>query len=78
MQVATLMLLPALLVAWMCFKLFRSLLAMEIGMGVGVVLSRYENPILFWAVITIQCAAVGGLFAVIWYVVFVLPNRIMS
>ena len=78
MQVTTLTLVPSLLFAGMCFKLFQSLQAMEIGMGAGVVLSRYENPILFWAVITIQCAAIGGSFAIIWYVVFVLPNQVMS
>ena len=37
--------------ALMALKLFNSLRAMQIQMGVGVILSVYENPLLFWIVI---------------------------
>ena len=78
MPVAALILLSLLPLAWICWKLFNSLRLMEIHMGVGVVLSRYDNPALFWAVIGIQAALIGLLLAVIGYVTLVLPNHVMS
>ncbi len=63
---------------WVAAKLFHGLRAMEIQMGVGVVLRRYESPLLFWAVIAIQCLALGIEVAIIYFMVFILPNQIMS
>jgi hypothetical protein len=63
---------------WICWKLIGSLWAMEIRMGVGVVLYRYENPILFWAVITIQCAFTGLLLAIIGFITLILPHHVVS
>jgi hypothetical protein len=51
--------------------LFNSLRTMQIGMGMGVVLSRYENPRLFWCVITLQCALIGALLAILYWGLFV-------
>ena len=45
-------------------------------MGVGVMLSKYENPLLFWIVIALQCLMVGVLLAIMYVPIFVLPNRL--
>jgi hypothetical protein len=63
---------------WVGAKLFHGLRTMEIQMGVGVVLRRYESPLLFWAVIAIQCLVLGIEVAIIYLMVFILPNQIMS
>jgi hypothetical protein len=47
-------------------------------MGVGVVLSRYESPSLFWLVIAFQCLVIGALLAIIYVPIFILPNQVMS
>jgi hypothetical protein len=44
----------------------------------GVVLSRYDHPLLFWTVIAVQCLVLGVLFAIIYGVFFVLPYQVMS
>jgi hypothetical protein len=62
----------------MSCKLFNSLRTMEIQMGVGVVLLRYESPSLFWFVIAFQCLLIGALLAIIYVPFFVLPNQVMS
>lgn len=49
---------------------------MQIQMGVGVVVSMYESPILFWLVISLQCLAMGALLAVIYAAYFILPNSV--
>ena len=75
----SLILLPVMFAfALMALKLFNSLRAMQIQMGVGVVLSRRESPVLFWLVITLQCLGVGALLAIIYAAYFVLPNHVMS
>jgi hypothetical protein len=51
---------------------------MEIQMGMGVVLLRYESPRLFWFVIAFQCLVIGALLAIIYVAFFVLPNQVMS
>ena len=63
--------------ALMALKLFNSLRAMQIQMGVGVVLSVYESPVLFWIVMALQCLALGALLALIYVACFVLPNSVM-
>jgi len=73
------MLLPVLIAfVLMSCKLFNSLRTMKIYMGVGVMLVRYDNPLLFWFVIVLQCLALGALLAIIYVPVFILPNQIMS
>jgi len=52
--------------------------SMNIYMGVGMFLSRYESPFLFWLMIAWQCLVLGALFATIYVPIFVLPNQIMS
>ena len=64
--------------ALMALKLFNSLRTMQIQMGVGVALSMYESPLLFWTVIALQGLALGALLAIIHVAYFVLPNQIMS
>src|SRR5258706_1645498 len=54
--------------ALMSLKLFNSLRTMQIQMGVGVVLLRYESPLLFWFVIAFQCLVIGALLAIIYSV----------
>ncbi|MGY3606401.1 MULTISPECIES: hypothetical protein [unclassified Bradyrhizobium] len=64
--------------AWMAGKLLSSLRQMEVRMGVGVVLAKRDNPMLFWSVVSIQSLGVGILLAIICFVIFVLPNKIMT
>lgn len=64
--------------ALMALKLFNSLRTMRIQMGVGVVLSMYESPLLFWTVVALQCLALGALLAIIYVAYLVLPNHVMS
>jgi hypothetical protein len=56
--------------------LLNSLITMQIRMGVGVILSRYDSPWLFWLVIALQCLAIGSLLAVLYLMFFVLPNDV--
>jgi hypothetical protein len=53
MQVVTILLPVIVAFALVSLKLFNSLRTMQIQMGVGVVLSRYESPLLFWFVIAL-------------------------
>ena len=78
MPVTLFLILVLLPFAWICWKLFNSLRAMEVGIGVGVVLSGDENPTLFRAVIAVQCGLIVLLLAIIWYVTLVLLNPVMS
>ena len=78
MQVTSLLSVVAFALALMALKLFNSLRTMQVQMGVGVVLSRYDSPPLFWVVIGLQCLVLGALLAIIHAVCFVLPNQIMS
>ena len=78
MPVVTMLLPVFLAFVLMSCKLFNSLRTMEIHMGVGVVLLRYESPSLFWFVIAFQCLAIGALLAIIYWPLFVLPNQVMS
>jgi hypothetical protein len=52
------------------WKLLNSLITMQIRMGVGVILSRYDSPLLFWFVIALQCLGIGALLAVIYLMYF--------
>jgi hypothetical protein len=78
MQVLTMLLPVFLAFALMSCKLFNSLRTMEVQMGMGVVLLRYESPSLFWFVIAFQCLVIGVLFAIIYWSFFILPNQVMS
>jgi hypothetical protein len=78
MPVLTMLLPVFLALALMSLKLFNSLRKMEIQMGMGVVLLRYESPSLFWFTIAFQCLLLGALLAIIYVPFFVLPNQIMS
>ena len=63
---------PAIvLFALMSWTLFNSLRMMEIHMGMGVVLRRYESPLLFWTILAVQCLTIGVLLALIYSVCFV-------
>jgi hypothetical protein len=78
MQVTTILLPVFLAFALMACKLFNSLRTMEVQMGMGVVLVRYESPSLFWFVIGFQCLVIGVLFAMLYWPIFMLPNQVMS
>jgi hypothetical protein len=78
MPVVTMLLPVFLAFLLMSCKLFNSLRTMEIQMGVGVVLLRYESPSLFWLVIAFQCLVIGALLAIIYVPFFILPNQVMS
>ena len=67
-----------LLLGRICWKLFNGLRAMEIRTGVGVVLSRYDDPTLFWAVFALQSAFAGLLVAIIGFITFILPHLTMT
>lgn len=62
--------------ALMTVKLLNSLRAMEIAIGWGAVLRRYENPLLFWTAIGLQCSGIGALLVVIYSGFFILPNHL--
>ena len=64
MQVTSILLLVVIAFAWVAFKVFNCLRTMRIHMGVGVIVSKYENPLLFWLVIALQCLAMGALLGV--------------
>ena len=78
MPVVTMLLPVFLAFLLMSCKLFNSLRTMEIQMGVGVVLLRYESPSLFWLVIAFQYLVIGALLAIIYVPFFILPNQVMS
>jgi hypothetical protein len=78
MQVTSILLLVVIAFAWVAFKVFNCLRTMRIHMGVGVIVSKYENPLLFWLVIALQCLAMGALLGVIYAACFILPNSVMS
>jgi hypothetical protein len=78
MQVLTMFLPVFLAFVLMSCKLFNSLRTMEIQMGMGVVLLRYESPSLFWLIIAFQCLMIGTLLAIIYLRFFILPNQVMS
>jgi len=78
MQVKTLLYLVVFAFALMSLKLFNDLRTMQIRMGIGVVLLRYEHPLLFWLMIGLECLVIGALLAIIYSVFFVLPYQIMS
>jgi hypothetical protein len=54
MVLLVLLILPALAFAAAAIALFRTLHKMQISMGLGVTLSRYESPVLFWLVVALQ------------------------
>jgi hypothetical protein len=64
--------------ALMSLKLFNDLRTMQIRMGIGVVLLRYEHPVLFWLMIGLECLVIGVLLTIVYWVFFVLPHQIMS
>jgi hypothetical protein len=78
MQVASLLLVVLPVFAVIALKLFNSLRTMQVQMGIGVVLSRYESPVLFWLLIALQSLALGVLFAITYAVYVLLPGQIMS
>ena len=78
MPVVTMLLPVFIAFMLMSCRLFNSLRTMEIRMGMGVVLLRYESPPLFWFVIGFQCFVIGALLAIIYWACFVLPNHVMS
>jgi hypothetical protein len=53
---------------------FRSFRTMQIRMGLGVVISGYENPVLFWMMVALQCLALIAVLAIIGVVCFVSPR----
>ena len=78
MQTFLILLSITVVFGWVAAKLFHGLRTMEIQMGVGIVLRRSESPLLFWAVIAIQCLAIGVEVAIIYFMIFILPNQIVS
>lgn len=78
MPVTSILFVVIFVLALMALKLFNSLRTMRIRMGVGVILSMYESPLLFWIVIALQCLALGALLAIIYVACFILPNQVMS
>jgi hypothetical protein len=67
---------PILLLALAATSLavFRSFRTMQIGMGLGVVISRYETPVLFWMTVALQCLALIAVLVIIGVVCFVSPR----
>jgi hypothetical protein len=59
------------------FRLFNSLRTMQIQLGFGAVLLRYESPSLFWLALALQCLGLGTLFSIIYVLCFVAPYQPM-
>ncbi len=78
MPVTSILLAVLIAFALMAFRLFNSLRTMQIHLGFGAVLPRYESPQLFWLAIALQCLGLGTLFAIVYVVCFVAPNQPMS
>lgn len=78
MPVTSILFVAMVAFALMAFRLFNSLRTMEIQLGFGGILPRYESPRLFWLAIALQCLGVGTLFAVLYVICFVAPNQPMS
>lgn len=78
MSVVTMLLPVVVAFVLMSLKLFNSLRTLQVQMGVGIVLSRDESPLMFWFVIAVQCLVIGALLAIIYAAFFVLPNTRLS
>lgn len=76
MQVISIVFAVMVAFALMTLKLFNSLRTMQIQMGVGVIVSKYEGPVLFWLVIALQRLAVGALLAILYVVCFIFPKSV--
>ena len=74
MPVVTMLLPVVAAFVLMSLKLFNSLRTLQIQMGLGIVLSSDESPLMFWFVIAFQCLVIGVLLAIIYAAFFVLPN----
>jgi hypothetical protein len=77
MPVTSILLVVLIAFALVGFKLFNSLRTMQIQLGFGAVLLRYESPLLFWLGIALQCLGLGALFTIIYVVCFVAPYQLM-
>lgn len=69
-----LILLPASVAfALLAFSMFRNLRSMEMHVGLGVILSRWESPLLFWLMIILKFSVLAAVLALIYWTVFILP-----
>lgn len=68
----------AIAFALVAFRLFNSLRTMQVQLGFGAILTRYESPLLFWLAIALQCLGLGTFFAIIYVACFVAPYGSMS
>lgn len=58
------------------WKLLKDLRNRRIEMGAGVVLSGWDNPLLFWIMVALQCGALGGVIAIGYVVYFHFPAEL--
>ena len=78
MPVTSMLFVVMIAFALMAFRLFNSLRTMQIQLGFGAILPRYESPRLFWLAIALRCLGLGAFFAVIYVACFVAPDQPMS
>ena len=78
MQVISIVFVVMVAFALVALKLFNSLRTMQIHMGVGVIVTRYESPLFFWLMIALQCSMLGALLGLIYAACFIFPTSIMS
>lgn len=78
MPVTSILFVVIIAFALLASRLFTSLRTMQIQLGFGAILLRYESPVLFWLAIALQCLGLGTLLAIIYWGFFVLPNQVMS
>jgi len=78
MPVTSILFVVMIAFALMAFRLFNSLRTMQIQLGFGAVLPRYESPLLFWLAIALQSLGLATFFAIIYVACFVAPNQPMS
>jgi hypothetical protein len=78
MGMILILLVPTIVLALLSFILFGSLRSMEMQVGFGGVLSRWENPLLFWLMVALQISGILVLLAIIYWEIFILPDMVMS
>ncbi len=78
MPVTSILFVAMIAFALTAFRLFNNLRTMQIELGFGAILPRYESPLLFWLAIALQCLGLGVLFSIIYVASFVAPNQPMS
>ncbi|UZE49810.1 hypothetical protein ONR75_03155 [Rhodopseudomonas sp. P2A-2r] len=69
-----LFLLPVMMLLVLAIRLFDTLRSMEYRSALVGWLSRWENPLLFWFAVAMQCLGIFTVLAITYWAFFVLPH----